>query len=51
MLLREWGLLHCKAVSSTLAKEHEANVDTGARLSEGEETAHNEGATVFSLIT
>ena len=35
-LLKEWGLHHCKAVSSTMTKELEVNVGMGPELSESE---------------
>lgn len=44
ILLKEWGLVHCKTVSSTMTKELEDNVSQGARL------GHTEGQRVRRSI-
>ena len=36
VLLRDWGLVHCRAVSSTLTKELEDKLGDGCKLSESE---------------
>ena len=36
VLLRDWGLVHCRAVSSTLTKELEDKIGDGCKLSESE---------------
>ena len=36
VLLRDWGLVHCRAVSSTLTKELEDKIGDGCELSESE---------------
>ena len=37
VLLRDWGLVHCRAVSSTLTKELEDKIGDVCKLSESEE--------------